>query len=130
MLIDVQLAPPLTCSALSGTRLALYLDVTFEARNLDVMSALCLTTDEIHKHVRLSTRLYGMFFKGGMSLSACTNLINSVSTTLHVLMRRRGTDRMHSMGGFCCCSQRSAWLYSHLCSTDDTNRHNTVPTMI
>ena len=69
-------------------------------------------------------------FKGGMSRSACTNLINSVSTTLHVPMRRRGTDRIHSMGGFCCCSQRSAWLYSHLCSTDGTYRHNTVPTMI
>ena len=47
MLIDVQLAPSLTCSALSGTRLALYLDVTFEARSVDVMSTLCLTTDEI-----------------------------------------------------------------------------------
>ena len=67
MLIDIQLAPPLNCSALSGTWLALYLDVTFEARSLDVMSTLCLTTDEIRKHLRLSTRLYGMFFKGGMS---------------------------------------------------------------
>ena len=126
MLIDVQLAPPLNCSALSGTRLVLYMEVTFEARSLDVMSTLFLTTDEIRKHVCLSIRLYGLFFKGGMSWSACTNLISSVSTTLHVPMRRRGTDRMHSMGGFCCCSQRSAWLYSHLCSTDDTNRHNTV----
>ena len=76
------------------------------------MSTLFLTTDEIRKHVRLSTRLYGMFFKGGMSWSVCTNLISSVSTTLHVYvpMKRRGTDRMHSMGGFCCCSPRCAML--------------------
>ena len=62
-------------------------------------------------------------------------LINSVSTTLHVPTRRHGTDRVHvhSMGGFCHCNQRSARLYSHVCSTDGTNRHsryNTVPTMI
>ena len=103
---------------------------TFEARSLDIMSTLFLTTDEIRNHVHLSTRLYGLFFKGGMSRSACTNFINSVSTTLHVPMRRRGTDRMHSMGGFCYCSLRRARLYSHLCSTDGTNHHNTVPTMI
>ena len=105
------------------------MEVTLEAISLDVMSTLFLTTDEIYKHVRLSDYIV-LFFKEGMSWSACTNLINSVSTTLHVPMRRRGTDCMHSMGVFCCCSQRSAWLYSHLCSTDGTNRHNTAPTMI
>ena len=66
MLIDVQLAPPLNCSGLSGTRLVFYMEVTFEARSLDVMSTLFLTTDEIRKHVRLSTRLSGDFFKRGM----------------------------------------------------------------
>ena len=99
MLIDVQLAPSLTCSALSGTRLALYLDVTFEARSLDVMRALCLTTDEIRKHVRLSTRLYGILFKGGLSWSACTNLINSVSTTLHVRTYEKTWYRSHALYG-------------------------------
>ena len=49
-----------------------------------VMSASFLTTDEIRKRMCLLTRLYGMLCEGGMSWwSACANLINSVSTTLH-----------------------------------------------
>ena len=74
MLIDVQLAPPLNCSALSRTSLVFYMEVTFKARSLDVlstlfltsldvMSTLFLTTDEKHKHVRLSD-LTVCFLKG------------------------------------------------------------------
>ena len=64
MLIDVQLAPPLNCSVLSSTQLVFYMEVIFEARSLDVMNTLFLTTDKIrkHVHVHLSTRLYGLFF--------------------------------------------------------------------
>ena len=76
MPIDVQLAPPLNCSALSRTRLVLYMEVTFEARSLDVISTLFLTTDEVHKHVRLSD-LMVCFLKG-----ECHGLHAQVSLTL------------------------------------------------
>ena len=49
-------------------------------------------------------------------MSACTNLINSVSTTLHVYvpMRRHGTDCVHvrSMGGIVIREVRGC---THIC---------------
>ena len=78
MLIDVQLAPSLICSVLSSTQLVFYMEVILEARSLDVMNTLFLTTDEIrkHVHVHLSTRLYG----GGFLKGECHGLHTQILT--------------------------------------------------
>ena len=78
----------------------------------------------------VDTKRKCMNLEGVMSQSACANL---TLCQLHYVYLREymvQIDRIRSTGGFCCCNQRSARLYSRLHSTNSSIRHNTVPTTI